>query len=97
MSLDPSELPYHFIGPRLVDVSNGTTTAVAILVGGEMAERTIASVLKTVVALRSPGVRIPLSPQISEAAFGRPQFVFDQHIRCGFQSADESVRRIANK
>ena len=30
--------------------------------GGEMAERTIASVLKTVEALRSPGVRIPLSP-----------------------------------
>ncbi len=27
-----------------------------------MAERTIASVLKTVEALRSPGVRIPLSP-----------------------------------
>ncbi len=34
----------------------------SILMGGEMAERTIASVLKTVEALRSPGVRIPLSP-----------------------------------
>ena len=34
----------------------------AMLDDGEMAERTIASVLKTVEALRSPGVRIPLSP-----------------------------------
>ena len=33
---------------------------------GEMAERTIASVLKTVVPARVPGVRIPLSPQIWE-------------------------------
>ncbi len=30
-----------------------------------MAERTIASVLKTVVASRSPGVRIPLSPPLT--------------------------------
>ena len=30
-----------------------------------MAERTIASVLKTVEALRSPGVRIPLSPPLA--------------------------------
>ena len=34
----------------------------AILDNGEMAERTIASVLKTVEPLRVPGVRIPLSP-----------------------------------
>ena len=30
---------------------------------GEMAERSNAAVLKTVVRLRGPGVRIPLSPQ----------------------------------
>ncbi len=35
---------------------------VAIVYYGEMAERTIASVLKTVEPLRVPGVRIPLSP-----------------------------------
>ena len=40
-----------------------------------MAERTIASVLKTVEPLRVPGVRIPLSPPLAEgrhkAAFSR--------------------------
>jgi len=40
---------------------------------GEMAERTNASVLKTVGPLRVPGVRIPLSPPSPGAAFGRPQ------------------------
>ena len=49
-----------------------------------MAERTIASVLKTVEALRSPGVRIPLSPPSSEAALGRSQFVFDPLLRVNF-------------
>jgi len=39
-----------------------TEQRTAILVDGEMAEWTIASVLKTVEPARVPGVRIPLSP-----------------------------------
>ena len=40
----------------------------ANLVYGEMAEWTIASVLKTVEPSRVPGVRIPLSPPLSLVA-----------------------------
>ncbi len=40
----------------------GPVLGAAIVDPGEMAERTIASVLKTVEPARVPGVRIPLSP-----------------------------------
>jgi hypothetical protein len=40
----------------------GVLKKVVFLPPGEMAERSNAAVLKTVVRLRGPGVRIPLSP-----------------------------------
>jgi hypothetical protein len=38
---------------------------------GEMAERSNAAVLKTVVPVTEPGVRIPLSPLIESLVFSR--------------------------
>jgi hypothetical protein len=47
---------------------------------GEMAERSNAAVLKTVVPATVPGVRIPLSPQIHEHARQRRACLFLQYL-----------------
>jgi hypothetical protein len=46
------------------------------LCGGEMAEWSIAAVLKTVVRVTGPGVRIPLSPQMKNCPHQSGDFCF---------------------
>jgi hypothetical protein len=50
--------------------------SLATLLGGELAERSIAAVLKTVVGATSPGVRIPHSPWKSLCYGNNGGFVF---------------------